>query len=95
MIDILINDYSLFISGYPIGDARAVNDNQIIAFFEENSKYLINDVLINFEKLENVQLAMSSFFNFQNAKDKLNPIIPEELGFFDNLEELKETEDIV
>ena len=63
-----------------------------IAFFEENSKYLINDVLINFEKLENVQLAMSSFFNFQNAKDKLNPIIPEELGFFDNLEELKETE---
>ena len=35
---------------------------------------------------------MSSFFNFQNAKDKLNPIIPEELGFFDNLEELKETE---
>ena len=63
-----------------------------IAFFEENSKYLINDVLINFEKLENVQIAMSSFFNFQNAKDKLNPIIPEELGFFDNLEELKETE---
>ena len=31
-----INDYSLFISGYPIGDARAVNDDQIIAFFEDN-----------------------------------------------------------
>lgn len=31
-----INDYSLFISGYPIGDARAVNDDQVIAFFEDN-----------------------------------------------------------
>lgn len=30
------NDYSLFISGYPVGDARAVNDNQIIAFLDEN-----------------------------------------------------------
>jgi len=63
-----------------------------LAFFEENSKYIINDILINFEKLENVQIAICKFFNFQNAKDKLNPIIPEELGFFDNLEDLKETD---
>ena len=63
-----------------------------LAFFEENSKYIINDILINFEKLENVQLAMCKFFNFQNAKDKINPIIPEELGFFDNLEDLKESD---
>ena len=63
-----------------------------LAFFEENSKYIINDILINFEKLENVQLAVSKFFNFQNAKDRINPIIPEELGFFDNLEDLKETD---
>ena len=35
-----------------------------LAFFEENSKYIINDILINFEKLENVQLGMCKFFNF-------------------------------
>ena len=63
-----------------------------IAFFEENSKYIINGVLINLEKLQNVQLAVSQFFNFQNAKEKLNPIIPEELNFFDNLEDLKESD---
>ena len=63
-----------------------------LAFFEENSKYIINGVLINLEKLQNVQLAVSQFFNFQNAKDKSNPIIPEELNFFDDLEELKESD---
>ena len=63
-----------------------------LAFFEENSKYIINGTLINFEKLENVQLAIEKFFNFKNAKDKLNPIIPEELWFFEDLEDLKETE---
>ena len=63
-----------------------------IAFFEENSKYIINGVLINLEKLQNVQLAVSQFFNFQNAKEKLNPIIPEELNFFDKLEDLKESD---
>ena len=63
-----------------------------LASFEENSKYIINDTLINFEKLEKVQLAIEKFFNFKNAKDKLNPIIPEELWFFEDLEDLKETE---
>ena len=63
-----------------------------IAFYEENSKYIINDVLINFEKLENVQLAVSQFFNFQNGKDTINSIIPDELWFFENLEDLKESD---
>ena len=63
-----------------------------IAFFEENSKYIINDVLINFEKLENVQLAVSQFFNFQNGKDTIHSIIPDELWFFENLEDLKESD---
>ena len=63
-----------------------------LAFFEENSKYIINDILINFEKLENVQLAVNQFFNFQNAKEESNPIIPEELNFFDHLEDLKESD---
>ena len=62
-----------------------------LSFFEANWTYIINDTLINFEKLENVQLAMEKFFNFKNTKDKLNPIIPEELSFFDNLENLNET----
>ena len=62
-----------------------------LSFFEENSKYIINDTLVNFEKLENVQLVMEKFFNFKNTKDKINPILPEELSFFDNLENLNET----
>ena len=61
-----------------------------LAFYEENSKYLVNDVLINFEKLENVQIAVSEFFNFKNTIDKENPSIPEELNFFEKLEDLKE-----
>lgn len=30
------DDYAIYLSGYPIGDARAVNDNQIVAFFQGN-----------------------------------------------------------
>ena len=63
-----------------------------LAFFEENSKYLINDLLINFEKLENVQIAMAEFFNFKNTIDKDSIKPPEELDFFDDLEDLKETD---
>jgi len=63
-----------------------------LAFFEENSKYLINDLLINFEKLENVQIAMTEFFNFKNTIDKDSIKPPEELDFFDDLEDLKETD---
>ena len=63
-----------------------------LAFFEENSKYLINDLLINFEKLENVQIAMGEFFNFKNTIDKDSIKPPEELNFFDDLEDLKETD---
>ena len=63
-----------------------------LAFFEENSKYIMNDGLINFEKIDKVQLAICQFFNFQNTKDKTIPIIPEELNFFDHLENLKESD---
>ena len=61
-----------------------------LAFFEENSKYLVNDVLINMEKLEKVQIAVSEFFNFKNTTDKDYSKPPEELDFFDNLEDLNE-----
>lgn len=30
------DEYAIYLSGYPIGDARAVNDNQIVAFFQGN-----------------------------------------------------------
>ena len=61
-----------------------------LAFFEENSQYLVNDVLINMEKLEKVQIAVSEFFNFKNTTDKDSSKPPEELDFFDNLEDLNE-----
>ena len=61
-----------------------------LAFFEENSQYLVNDVLINMEKLEKVQIAVSDFFNFKNTTDKDYSKPPEELDFFDNLEDLNE-----
>ena len=61
-----------------------------LAFFEENSQYLVNDVLINMEKLEKVQIAVSEFFNFKNTSDKESSKPPEELNFFDNLEDLNE-----
>ena len=61
-----------------------------LAFFEENSQYLVNDVLINMEKLEKVQIAVSEFFNFKNTTDKELSKPPEELDFFDNLEDLNE-----
>lgn len=33
---ITYDEYAVFLSGYPMGDARAVNDDQVIAFFQEN-----------------------------------------------------------
>ena len=63
-----------------------------LAFYEENSKYLVDGVFINIEKLENVQITVSEFFNFKNTIDKENPNIPEELDFFEKLEDLKEAD---
>ena len=63
-----------------------------LAFYEENSKYLVDGVFINIEKLENVQITVTEFFNFKNTIDKENPYIPEELNFFEKLEDLKEAD---
>ena len=63
-----------------------------LAFYEENMKYIENEVLINFEKLENVQIAIMDFFHFKDLKDKEKMPIPEELNFFDNLEDIKESD---
>ena len=63
-----------------------------LAFYEENSKYITDGIFINFEKLEKVQYAVSEFFNFKNTIDKENPTIPEELNFFEKLEDIKEAD---
>ena len=62
-----------------------------LAFYEENYKYM-DGIFINFEKLENVQIAISDFFSFKNTTDRENNYIPEELAFFDKLEDLKESD---
>ena len=63
-----------------------------IAFYEEKAKYIEDKILINFEKLENVQITLSEYFHFQKNIDKVRLFIPEELNFFDNLEEIKESD---
>ena len=61
-----------------------------LAFYEENSKY-IDDGLINLEKIEKVQKSMDDFFKFKYCVDKPIKTIPE-LNFFENLENLKESD---
>ena len=61
-----------------------------INFFEEKGKYIIQGNMINFEKVESVQNALDTFFDFKNRIDKVKVQQIEELNFFDNLEEKKE-----
>ena len=63
-----------------------------LTFFEEKGKYLVKNNLINLEKIEKVQNAIDSFFKYKNS---VNPVKYEkiyELGFFENLENLTESE---
>ena len=61
-----------------------------LAFFEENSKYLING-MINLEKIEKVQKCMDDFFKFKCCEDNtIKPI--NQLNFFGKLESIKESE---
>jgi hypothetical protein len=59
-----------------------------ITFFEESSKYLVNDNLINFEKIENIQNIIETNFGYQeeDRKREQNYIYIKELSFFENLE---------
>ena len=63
-----------------------------ISFYEANYEYLINGNLINIEKIEKVQNTIDKFFEFKNIPDiyNKNNEYPQELGFFNNLEILKE-----
>ena len=58
-----------------------------ITFFEESSKYLMEEELINFEKIEKIQNIMENNFRFKNVKNIDEDIVPvKELNFFEKLE---------
>ena len=64
-----------------------------ISFFEANYDYIMDDGLINVEKIEKVQTIIDEFFSFKNMKDGYNDgkvTYPQELNFFKNLEIIKE-----
>ena len=61
-----------------------------LAFNEESSKYIINGVLINLEKIENVQKILDKFFRFSHLPKKQIGKIPKQLNFFENLENIEE-----
>ena len=59
-------------------------------FFEEKGKYIEKGNMINFQKIEHVQKALDTFFNYKNINDKVNFEPVKELNFFDNLEKQDE-----
>ena len=62
-----------------------------ISFYEANYDYILDDGLINVEKIEKVQNIFDEFFSFKNINDNQNNIqLNEELTFFKNLEIIKE-----
>ena len=61
-----------------------------LAFYEENSKYIINGILINFEKIEKVQKSLDKFFKFRYlVKKEIDPV-PRRLNFLEHLENIEE-----
>jgi len=61
-------------------------------FYEENYKYLVNGNLINFDKVNGIQSAIDEFFHFQKTMDTKVTILPDELKFFEFLENRNENE---
>ena len=61
-----------------------------LSFFEENSKYIINGILINLEKIEKIQKTLDIFFKFRYLEKKKIDKIPTQLNFFENLEIIRE-----
>ena len=60
-------------------------------FYEEKYKYIINGNMLNFEKINGVQKILDNFFHFKDIKDKKINNLNQELNFFDNLDDKKET----
>ena len=62
-----------------------------ISFFEANYDYIMDDGLINVEKIEKVQIIVDEFFSFKKTREYNNRIVlNEELKFFKELELIKE-----
>ncbi len=61
-----------------------------INFYEESSKYLINENLINFEKIENIQNLLDNNFNFKKKENTKLQCYSKELNFFEKLEKYPE-----
>ena len=61
-----------------------------LAFYEENSKYIINGVLINLEKIEKIQNIMHRFFKFRYLEKIELGKIPKQLNFFEYLDNIQE-----
>ena len=60
-------------------------------FYEENYKYIVNGNMINFEKINGIQKTIDDFFYFKNIKDKAKINLNEDLNFFENLDDKKES----
>ena len=64
-----------------------------INFFEEKGKYMVQGNMVNFEKIENVQNTLDTFFKFKNCLDDVKvEASVKELKFFENLEVKREEE---
>ena len=61
-----------------------------LAFHEEKSKYIINGVLINLEKIETIQKIIDNFFKFRYIPKKQIEKTPNKLNFFEHLESIQE-----
>ena len=56
-----------------------------LIFYEEKYKYLDNNNLINFDKINGIQRAIDQFFHFQKTADTKVTMLPDDLNFFENL----------
>ena len=63
-----------------------------LTFFEEGGKYLVQGNIINFEKIEKVQNALDSFFQYKKSINSVKFENIQELNFFENLEQKTEEE---
>ena len=61
-----------------------------LAFYEENSKYINEEMLINLEKIEKIQIILDKFFKFRYLPKKELYKVSSQLNFFEKLENIKE-----
>ena len=59
-------------------------------FYEEKGKYITQGSMINFDKIENVQNSIDTFFEFKNRINNAKVELNKDLIFFENLGEKNE-----